>query len=100
MLPLFSSQAAKTMLDELIEGANSHKMAWGCDTWTPEESYGSLLALRHVLARTLSERIADGYLDQEAAAFLIENILYHNPQQLYRLAVQPVSRQGGEQLHK
>jgi hypothetical protein len=82
--------------DELIEGANSHQVAWGCDTWTPEESYGSLLALRHVLARTLSERIAGGYLDKEAAAFFIDNILYHNPQRLYRLEPQPGARQGGE----
>ena len=85
MLPLFSSQAAGTVLEELIEGVNSHKAAWGCDTWTPEESYAALLALRHVLAWTLASRIANGYFDQEAAEFLIDNILYHNPKQLYGL---------------
>ncbi len=85
MLPLFSSQAAGMVLEELIEGANSHQVAWGCDTWTPEESYAALLALRHVLARMLSVRIANGYFDQEAAEFLIDNILYHNPKQLYGL---------------
>ncbi len=77
------------MLEELIEGANSDKAAWGCDTWTPEESYAALLALRHVLARTLSGRIANGYFDQQAAEFLIDNILYHNPSQLYGLHDHP-----------
>lgn len=85
MLPLFSSQAARTVLEELIENSNSDRLAWGCDTWTPEESLGALLALRGVLANTLAHRIASGYLDQQAAEFLIENLHYRNAQQLYRL---------------
>jgi hypothetical protein len=29
----------------LIEAGAAERVCWGCDTWTPEESYGSRLAL-------------------------------------------------------
>ena len=38
------------MLHELIERATLDRIFWGCDTWTAEESFGALLAFRHVLA--------------------------------------------------
>jgi hypothetical protein len=32
------------------------RIVWGCDTWTSEESYGALLAVRHCLAAALQNR--------------------------------------------
>lgn len=84
-LPLISPSAASRMLHELIEIGTSDKVCWGCDTWTSEESYGALLAARHVLASVLSEKIDDGYLDLDNAKIYIDKVLYHNAKRLYKL---------------
>lgn len=86
-LPLISTSAAQRMLHELIEVGTSDKVCWGCDTWTFEESYGALLAGRHVLAKVLSEKVHDDYLVLDDAQIIIDNIFYHNAMKLYNLNV-------------
>jgi uncharacterized protein len=85
MLPIFSTQASKIILHELIEAATAEKVAWGCDTWTPEESFGSLLAFRHVMADALSEKVKDGYFSKRDACLVIDHIMTLNAPQLYQL---------------
>jgi predicted TIM-barrel fold metal-dependent hydrolase len=82
-VPLISTTAAITLMHELIERSTTDRISWGCDTWTPEESYGSLLAFCHALASTFSEKIRDGYLTSKDAFRYIDLILYDNPHQLY-----------------
>lgn len=84
-LPMISTSAAERMLHELIEVGTSEKVCWGCDTWTSEESYGALLAVRHVLAKVLESKIQDGYLSFSDAKVIIDNILYNNAKKLYKL---------------
>jgi hypothetical protein len=86
MLPLISTQSGTTMLHELIERATLDRIFWGCDTWTAEESFGALLAFRHVLASTLAEKIITGYFTREDALLIIDAILLKNPQRFYKLA--------------
>lgn len=83
MLPLFSSQAARWLLHDLIEGALADRPAWGCDTWTPEESFGARLAFQQALAGVLAEKIYAGYFGREEALEIIANLLLHNPTRLY-----------------
>ena len=85
-LPLLSSQSATAMLHELIERATLDRICWGCDTWTAEESFGALLAFRHVLAATLAEKVFAGYFTRADALLIIDAILFKNPQRFYRLA--------------
>jgi predicted TIM-barrel fold metal-dependent hydrolase len=85
MLPLFSSQACKAILHELIEAGAAGKLAWGCDTWTPEESFGSLMAFRHALCTVLAEKVTDGYFSLEDARLVIDGILFNNASNIYRL---------------
>jgi uncharacterized protein len=86
-LPLGSTRAGKFLLHELIENANSNKVMWGCDTWTAEESYGALLSLRFVLSSVLAEKVNDGYLTAHDAQQIIDNILYRNAAEFFRLKV-------------
>ena len=86
MLPLVSTRSSVTMLHELIERASLDRIFWGCDTWTAEESFGSLLAFRHVLALTLTEKISAGYFTHADALLVIDAILFNNPQRFYKLA--------------
>ena len=85
-LPLISTQSATAMLHELIERATLDRIFWGCDTWTAEESFGALLAFRHVLALTLAEKIIEGYFSRADALVIIDAILLKNPQRFYKLA--------------
>ena len=85
-LPLISTRSAITMLHELIERASLERIFWGCDTWTAEESFGALLAFRHVLAATLAEKVIEGYFTRDDALQIIDAILFKNPQCFYKLA--------------
>jgi hypothetical protein len=85
ILPIISTRAGIAMLHELIERSTAERLFWGCDTWTPEESYASLLAFRHVLATALVEKIAEGYFSRDDAQLMIEQILFDNPNNFYKL---------------
>jgi hypothetical protein len=85
-LPLISSQSSITLLHELIERATIDRIFWGCDTWTAEESFGALLAFRHVLAQALAEKVTAGYFTRADALLIIDAILLINPQRFYQLA--------------
>jgi hypothetical protein len=86
MLPLLSTRVGKVMLHELIERTTRERIFWGCDTWTAEESFGALLAFRHVLASTLAEKVLDGYLTREDAFQITDDIFFNNPQRFYKFA--------------
>jgi hypothetical protein len=83
ILPLIAPTACKAFLHDLLEGSNPGKITWGCDTWTPEESCGSRLALNQVLAGTLAEKVTAGYFTLEDAYRLVEQILVGNARVLY-----------------
>lgn len=84
-LPLISSEAAVRFLSELIEVADMSTVCWGDDTFTPEESYGALLAVRHVLAEVLSKKIQKGYLSRKDAREIAANILHDNAARIYKI---------------
>lgn len=82
-VPILSCTAANRVLHQLIEMSQIDKICWGCDTWTVEESNGSLLALRFSLCRVLREKIEDGYLSVNNAKDIIDKILFNNAGKLY-----------------
>ena len=82
-VPLLSYTASNRVLHQLIEMTQIDKICWGCDTWTVEESYGSLLAFRFSLCRVLTEKIEDGYLSVSNAKDIIDKILFDNAGKLY-----------------
>lgn len=84
-LPLISTSAAERMLEELMEISTADKICWGCDTWTSQESFGALLAFRHVLAKVLTKKIAEDYLSISSAKEFIDLVLYSNAKKLYKI---------------
>ena len=75
--------ASKRVMHQLIEMSQIDKICWGCDTWTVEESYGSLLAFRFSLCSVLREKIEDGYLSVNNAKDIIDKILFDNAGKIY-----------------
>lgn len=86
-LPQLTSSGAKQMIHDAIEAGASQKLCWGCDTWTPEESYGSLLAFRQVLASALAEKITDSYFSIDDAYCIARQITSENARWLYKKSV-------------
>ena len=82
-LPQLTSSGAQQMIHDAIEAGAGHKLCWGCDTWTPEESYGSLLAFRHVLASALADKVMDGYFTKEDAFYFARQIALENARSIY-----------------
>jgi hypothetical protein len=84
-MPLLETPATIRLLDSLVEICLSDRVCWGCDTWTSEESYGSLLAVRYILAKVLSQKVIDCYFTLNDAKEIAGNILYNNAKRLYNL---------------
>lgn len=85
-LPLLSTSSAEQFLPQLLDIAGNGRICWGCDTWTAQESYGALLAIRHVLAKVFSQKVEEGFYSMPYALELAKNILYGNAKELYRIS--------------
>ena len=87
-VPIVSTTGAVLALHEFIEVAHSSDLiGWGGDAFTSEESFGALLAWRHVVARVLSEKVDDGYFDLAEAEILVKKLMYSNVARRYGLNV-------------
>jgi hypothetical protein len=85
-VPLISTSGAVSALHEFIEVSHSSDLiGWGGDAFTAEESYGALLAWRHVMAKVLSEKVEDEYLNLAEAESLAQKLASANVAQRYGL---------------
>jgi hypothetical protein len=77
------------MLHEAIETVPSNKIfAFGGDFIIPEGAYGHSVMARQVVGRVLTNKVEDGYLQEEDAIRLAHHILRENPATLYRLKLE------------
>jgi hypothetical protein len=85
-VPITSTYGAVQALSEFIEVAHSsNRIAWGDDAFTSEESYGALLAWRHVVSKVLAEKVEDGYFSLKEAEAYATKLMYKNAIETYRL---------------
>jgi uncharacterized protein len=82
-LPIISTSRAVAFVKEMVELGTSDKLTWGCDAHHGEESYGALLAARHVLAKAFSELVAEDWMAEKEAADYCARILDRDPRGLY-----------------
>jgi len=83
---IISPEIGRRLLHELIEAVPGNKiMAFGGDAVTVEIAYGHSVMARRVVTRVLSEKVAEGYLDENEAVTLSRRILRENPAALFRL---------------
>ena len=80
---LLSPAAAEQFLARALDTLDAHRLTWGCDTWTAEESYGALLAIRSVLTNVLAKRVVDGYYTLDYAKRVGRYILHDNAEKIY-----------------
>lgn len=87
-VPIISPTGAVYALHEFIEVVHSSDLiGWGGDAFTSEESFGALLAWRYVVARVLSEKVDDGYMNLVEAETLAHKLMYTNVAKQYGLNV-------------
>jgi len=84
-LPLVNLSMARRFVREALEVCGAHRMLWGCDTWTSEESYGALLAGQDAIATALSAMCEDGSITKDYAMYLAGRIWRENGMELYGL---------------
>lgn len=83
-LPIISTSAAQTALAVYLDVLpDSRRICWGGDSWTSEESYGALLALKHVLRGYGRSQIEQGLLHFDQIERLIHKICHENAQALF-----------------
>jgi hypothetical protein len=83
-LPQLSSEAAAAALKEWLQVVPQiDRISWGGDCSTVEETYATVLAAKHVVQRALSELIADGYLDEDAAIVAARSVLHDAGESIY-----------------
>jgi len=82
-LPLISPERAIAFVSESVEIVQRGAVCWGCDAWASEESYGAVLAARHILAKAFSAKIEEGYFSFSDACAYIQGILRDNAKTLY-----------------
>ncbi len=84
-MPLISTATAKRFLRDALEVGDAHRVLWGCDTWTSEESYGAVLAGRETVSGALADMVADGAISKEYAFYLADRIWHENGMALFSL---------------
>lgn len=82
-LPIISTAEAGKFLEKILSVGDLSKIYWGCDTWISEDSYGALLAMRHVLCSFLDQQIEQGIMQYQDAVNICQKIMYQNAIQLY-----------------
>jgi len=84
-LPLICTSKAVEFIINALETGGAHRMCWGCDTWTSEESYGARLAMEHALGVAMTHFVNNGAFDIEYAKYAITRILYENPKEIFKI---------------
>jgi predicted TIM-barrel fold metal-dependent hydrolase len=88
-LYIISPSAGARMLHEAIETVPANKIfAFGGDFIIPEGSYGHSVMARQVVSRVLTEKVEEGWLTEEEAVRLGQQMLRDNPAGLYRLKLE------------
>ena len=84
-LPLLSSSVAARFIRDALEVTDAHRLMWGCDTWTAEESMGAAMAGREAISLSLSKMVEDGAIEEKYALYAAARIWRENAADLYRL---------------
>ncbi len=88
--PTICTSAAIRALHDYIDVAPSiNTITWGSDCWVPEDSVGAQLAWRHVVAKVLAERWADGRLRTADVEVLGRKLMYENGRAVYGIRPNP-----------
>jgi hypothetical protein len=83
-LPLISPTAAVQAIHEWVEVAQTARgICWGGDAFSGEESVGAALALKHVLATALAQKVDDGDFSLDDAKTLARMICSENAERVY-----------------
>ncbi len=78
-----TSSAVRALNDFIDVASSCNEITWGSDCHGPEDSIGTLLAWRFVVAKALAERLIDGRCTAGDAEALARKLMYENGRNVY-----------------
>jgi len=85
-LAIISPEVNRRLLHEVIETVPGNKiMAFGGDSIIVEMAYGHSRMARQMVTQVLSEKVSEGYLEEDEAVTLAQKMLRDNPAALFKL---------------
>jgi hypothetical protein len=88
-LPQISREAAVRGLDEMLDTVPYNKFFWGGDCHFIEESAGSLIFGKDVVAQVLAARVKRGLMTEELAREVTRGIFRDNAIRFFKLDIKP-----------
>ncbi|KAF9028050.1 amidohydrolase 2 [Hymenopellis radicata] len=86
IFPAISGHGQRAVIRQMFETAPTNKILWSTDGhWFPESYYLGSLQSRQALFAVLSEMVHAGELTEKQAVAIVENLLFHNSNRVYRL---------------
>ncbi|KIJ23263.1 hypothetical protein M422DRAFT_39703, partial [Sphaerobolus stellatus SS14] len=90
VFPMVSRDGQRNIIRQVLELSPTSKVLWSTDGhWWPESFYLAVIQVREALYDILAESVTNGELTEIQAAKIVENMLYHNSNDLYKLGLPP-----------
>ncbi len=86
-LPQISREAAIKGLDEMLDTVPYNKFFWGGDCHSIEESAGSLIFGKDVVAQVLATRVDGGSMTEDLAREIVRRIFRENALRFFKLEI-------------
>lgn len=76
--PLLSPTVARAILGAAVDMVPMNKIMFGTDCGSAECFYGAVKLIRDLIARVLSDKVAEGQFGSDVALSIAEHVLYRN----------------------
>ncbi|KZS87135.1 hypothetical protein SISNIDRAFT_553331 [Sistotremastrum niveocremeum HHB9708] len=91
IFPMVSRGGQEGVVREMLEMCPGNKILWSTDGhWWPETFYLGSIQARQALFAVLSESVHGGDITESEACEFVENALFHNSNELYKLGLEPL----------
>ena len=75
----------RRLLGDWLELVPWDKFTWGADCAVVEETYGTFLTARRVLAQVLADKVGEGFISRGEGEQIARMILRENAKKLYHI---------------
>ncbi|KAH7882160.1 amidohydrolase 2 [Phlebopus sp. FC_14] len=90
IFPFVSGDGQRAVIRQVLELAPTNRILWSTDGhWWPESYYLGSMQAREALYEVLADTVRREELTEEQAVQIVQNALFHNSNEIYRLGLKP-----------
>ncbi|KAG6844507.1 hypothetical protein H0H87_006332 [Tephrocybe sp. NHM501043] len=90
IFPYISAHGQRAVIRQILEMAPTNKIMWSTDGhFWPESYYLGTIQARKALYEVLGEIVHAGELSETASVDIVQKVLFHNANELYKLNLEP-----------